>query len=80
MGEHQVDWNALDGQYIEDPPYGAGFSTDPTNRRNISIIPPDALGNNSQSHETYPLDSINSNSIKPDAHKNLTTKENYTRF
>ncbi|KAG2207696.1 hypothetical protein INT47_011816 [Mucor saturninus] len=67
--EIQVDWDVIDGEYREDPPYGGKFSPVSADMSS-TVVTPNVYENSGQPYTTYSQALVDSNLIKPD-HKDL---------
>ncbi|KAI7887676.1 uncharacterized protein EV154DRAFT_573583 [Mucor mucedo] len=67
--EIQVDWDVIDGEYREDPPYGGRFSAGSANMSS-TVVTPNVYEKPGQPYNTYSLALADSNLIRPD-HKDV---------
>ncbi|KAG2213479.1 hypothetical protein INT47_009153 [Mucor saturninus] len=70
MNGRQVNWDDIDGEYREDPPFVTKYSEGSTNMRN-TLAPPDVSGKESPSQYTH------SNLIKPDVDMETNAKPDF---
>ncbi|KAI7887677.1 uncharacterized protein EV154DRAFT_573588 [Mucor mucedo] len=70
--EIQVDWDAIEGEYREDPPYGGNFFAGSANMTR-TVVTPNVYEKSSQSYNAHPIALADSNIIKPDQ-KDLKTR------
>lgn len=73
MRELPVNWDAIDGEYRDNPPFGAGLSTG-SKTVTSPVILPDSAEKQAQSVNTYSPALAASNLIKPDVDQNLQPK------
>lgn len=73
MKELHVNWDEIDGEYREDPPFGTGFSVGSTTL-NHAGTPYTVSEKPDQSIHTYSPALADSNMVKPDVYEDIPTK------